>query len=149
MVPHSIALAAQLERHLVDVRLAADLPLVSVDGLLLEQVLVNLLDNAARYTPPRTTITIAAVVDGKRLRLSVADNGPGLPPGAEDRIFEKFYRASPKADSGRGSGLGLAICRAIAQIHGGNIVAANRPGGGAEFVLRLPLAKDAPQVIVE
>ena len=139
----------ELESHSVDVRLAADLPLVSVDGLLLEQVLVNLLDNAARYTPPQTTITIAASVDGKCLRLSVSDNGAGLPPGSEDRIFEKFYRASPKADSGRGSGLGLAICRAIAHVHSGNITAANRPGGGAEFVLRLPLAKDAPKVVVE
>jgi two-component system sensor histidine kinase KdpD len=138
-----------LESHTVDVRLATDLPLLSVDGLLLEQILVNLLDNAARYTPPRTTITIAASVDGNSLRLSVSDNGPGLPPGSEERIFEKFYRASPKADSGRGSGLGLAICRAIAQVHGGTITAANRPGGGAEFVLRLPLAKDAPQVVLE
>ncbi|MCE5303372.1 MAG: sensor histidine kinase KdpD [Planctomycetaceae bacterium] len=139
----------ELQDRTVDVRLAADLPLLSVDGVLLEQILVNLLDNAARYTPPQTATTIAAVVDGKWLRLSVSDNGPGFPPGTEERIFEKFYRASPKPDSGRGSGLGLAICRAIAQIHGGNIVAANLPGGGAEFVLRLPLAKDAPQVIVE
>lgn len=139
----------ELQDRTVDVRLAADLPLLSVDGVLLEQILVNLLDNAARYTPPQTAITIVAVVDGKWLRLSVSDNGPGFPPGTEERIFEKFYRASPKPDSGRGSGLGLAICRAIAQIHGGNIVAANLPGGGAEFVLRLPLAKDAPQVIVE
>jgi two-component system, OmpR family, sensor histidine kinase KdpD len=139
----------ELEHHSVEVRLAADLPLISADGLLLEQVLVNLLDNAARYTPRQTAIAISASVDGKWLRLSVSDRGPGLPPGSEDRIFEKFYRASPKADSGRGSGLGLAICRAIAQVHGGNIAAANRPGGGAEFVLRLPLAKDAPKVVVE
>ncbi len=139
----------ELQDRTVDVRLAADLPLLSVDGVLLEQILVNLLDNAARYTPPQTAITIAAVVDNKGMRLSVSDNGPGFPPGTEERIFEKFYRASPKPDSGRGSGLGLAICRAIAQIHNGNIVAANLPGGGAEFVLRLPLAKDAPQVIVE
>lgn len=139
----------ELEGRSVDVRLADGLPLVSVDGLLVEQVLVNLLDNAARYTPPQAAITIVASVDGRWLRLSVSDNGPGLPPGSENRIFEKFYRASPAADSGRGSGLGLAICRAIAQVHGGNITASNRPGGGAEFVLRLPLAKDAPQVVVE
>jgi two-component system sensor histidine kinase KdpD len=139
----------ELEEHLVDVRLATDLPLISVDGLLLEQVLVNLLDNAARYTPPHTTIIVAASVDSKWLRLSVSDNGPGLPPGSEQRIFEKFYRASPVADRSRGSGLGLAICRAIAQVHGGTITAANRPDGGAEFVLRLPLAKDAPQIVVE
>ncbi|MEN6449818.1 MAG: sensor histidine kinase KdpD [Thermoguttaceae bacterium] len=139
----------ELQTHTVDVRLAPNLPLVSVDGLLLEQVLVNLLENAARYTPPRTAVTISASIDGRWLRLSVSDHGPGVPPGAEERIFEKFYRATPTADGGRGSGLGLAICRAIAQIHGGTITATNRPGGGAEFVLRLPLAKDAPHVVVE
>jgi two-component system, OmpR family, sensor histidine kinase KdpD len=141
--------ARELENHTVDVRLPKDLPLISVDGILLEQVLVNLLDNAARYTPPKTAIVISASVDGKWLRLCVSDNGPGLPSGSEDRIFEKFFRATLAADGGRGSGLGLAICRAIAQIHGGTITAANRPGGGAEFVLRLPLAENAPQVMVE
>lgn len=141
--------ARELEDRTVNVRLPKDLPLISVDGILLEQVLVNLLDNAARYTPSKTTIVVAASVDGKWLRLSVLDNGPGVPHGSEDRIFEKFFRASLAADSGRGSGLGLAICRAIAQIHGGTITATNRPGGGAEFVLRLPLATNAPQVVVE
>jgi two-component system sensor histidine kinase KdpD len=139
----------ELAGRRVEVRLDSDLPLVSVDGLLVEQVLVNLLDNAARYTPPQAAILVAASLDGEWLRLSVSDNGPGLPPGSEDRVFDKFYRASFSADSGRGSGLGLAICRAIAQVHGGTITAANRPDGGAEFVLRLPLAKDAPKVVVE
>ncbi|MFZ5831158.1 MAG: ATP-binding protein [Planctomycetota bacterium] len=139
----------ELEDHVVDVRLAPDLPLVLVDGLLLEQILVNLLDNAARYTPPRSTVVVAAAVDGKWLRVTISDNGPGFPAGSEERLFDKFYRTSPAADSGRGSGLGLAICRAIAKAHGGTITAANRPGGGAEFVLRLPLAQDAPQVVVE
>lgn len=138
-----------LESHPVDVRLPADLPLVFVDGLLLEQMLVNLLENAARYTPEGTAINIAANVDGRSLRMSVADDGPGLPTGSEERIFEKFYRASPMADAGRGSGLGLAICRAIAKAHGGNITAANRPQGGAEFLVRLPLAQDAPKVLIE
>ena len=139
----------QLETHRVSVQLPVDLPLIYVDGLLLEQLLVNLLENAARYTPQNTQVTITAALDAKNLRLSVADTGPGLPPGAEERIFEKFYRASPTADGGRGSGLGLAICRAIAKAHGGNVTASNRPGGGAEFVIRLPLAKNAPQVVIE
>jgi two-component system sensor histidine kinase KdpD len=138
-----------LESHVVDVRLPSDLPLVFVDGLLMEQLLVNLLENAARYTPEGTQITISAIVDGRSLRLAVSDNGPGLPPGSEERIFEKFYRATPTADAGRGSGLGLAICRAIAKAHGGNITASNRSEGGAEFVVRLPLAQDAPKVLVE
>ncbi len=139
----------ELEGHPVNVRIPADLPLVSVDGLLLEQLLVNILENAGRYTPSQTPITIAASIDGDFLRLMVADTGLGVPAGAEERIFEKFYRASPTADAARGSGLGLAICRAIAKAHGGALTASNRPTGGAEFLLRLPLVKGAPQVLLE
>lgn len=139
----------ELQKYSIDVRLPSDLPLVFVDGLLLEQMLVNLMENAIRYTPQGTQITITAVLDAKSLRITVADNGPGLPPGSEERIFEKFFRASPTADAGRGSGLGLAICRAIAKAHGGDITASNRPGGGAEFVVRLPLSKNAPEVVLE
>jgi two-component system sensor histidine kinase KdpD len=116
--------------------------------LLLEQVLVNLLENANRYTPAGTRIAISATADGDWLRLSVTDQGPGLPAGAEKRVFEKFYRGSSSADGSRGSGLGLAICQAIAKAHGGSISAANRPGG-AEFTLRLPVGKNAPRVVVE
>jgi two-component system sensor histidine kinase KdpD len=89
------------------------------------------------------------VVDDRHVRLAVADNGPGLPEGAEERIFDKFYRASPIVDGGRGSGLGLAICRAIIKAHEGTVTAANLPVGGAEFVIRLPLSQQAPQIVVE
>jgi two-component system sensor histidine kinase KdpD len=139
----------ELEGHRVAVRLPTDLPLIFVDGLLIEQVFVNLLENAAKYTPTGSQVIISASVDGKAVRIAVADDGPGLLEGAEDRIFEKFYRASPAADAGRGSGLGLAICRAIVKAHGGNITASNRPGGGAEFIIRLPIPKDVPHVVVE
>lgn len=139
----------ELANHEVAVHLPNDLPLLFVDGLLMEQVFVNLFENAARYTPAGTQVTIRAAIDGKHLRIAVSDDGPGLPSGAEERIFDKFFRATPSADGGRGSGLGLAICRAIIQAHGGTILAANRPVGGAEFVMRLPLSKDAPQVVVE
>ncbi|MCE9603531.1 MAG: sensor histidine kinase KdpD [Planctomycetia bacterium] len=139
----------ELEPRTVTVRLDEGLPLVFVDGLLLEQLFVNLLENGARYTPAQAEITITAHVDVKWLLLSLADDGPGLVPGTEQRIFEKFYRASPTADAGRGSGLGLAICRAIAERHGGTITAANRAQGGAEFLLRLPLRADSPKVSVE
>ncbi len=139
----------ELAQHVVAVQLSNDLPLLFVDGLLMEQVFVNLFENAARYTPEGTEVTIRAALDGKSVRIAVSDNGPGLPAGAEERIFDKFYRASPMADGGRGSGLGLAICRAIIKAHGGTIVAANRPGVGAEFLIRLPLSKDAPQVMLE
>lgn len=139
----------ELERHPVALHLPAGLPLVYVDGLLLEQVFVNLLENAARHTREETAVSISAVSQGRWIRISVADDGPGILPGTEDRIFEKFYRASPPADSRRGSGLGLAICRAVAEAHGGTITASNQPEGGAVFVLRLPLPENAPQVAVE
>lgn len=139
----------ELEDHRVEVRLPAELPLIYVDGLLLEQLFVNLLENAARYTPNGTAVYVAAVTDNKWLVVTVADNGSGLVPGTEDRIFEKFYRASTTADSGRGSGLGLAICRAVAEVHGGKITGSNRPTGGAEFILRLPLPEKSPEVVVE
>ena len=129
----------ELENHPVEVRLAANLPLIHVDGLLLEQVFVNLLENAARYTPEGTRVTITAIPEGKWLAVSVADDGPGLAAGTEDRIFEKFYRASPIADSGRGSGLGLAICRAVAEAHGGRVALVDSPAPGAHFRIELPL----------
>ena len=136
----------ELAEHEVAVDLPADLPLLWMDGLLMEQVFVNLLENAARYTPVGTKVWLSATIDGRFVRISVADNGPGFPKGAENRIFDKFFRATPSADGGRGSGLGLAICRAIASNHGGEINALNRPSAGAEFVLRLPIRKDSPQV---
>lgn len=136
----------ELAEHEVTVDLPTDLPLLWLDGLLMEQVFVNLLENAARYTPSGTKVRLSAEIDGRFVRISVADNGPGFPKGAEHRIFEKFFRATPSSDGGRGSGLGLAICRAIATNHGGSINAINRPHGGAEFVIRLPIRGDSPQV---
>lgn len=138
---------SELANHRIAVHISEDMPLVFVDGLLVEQILVNLLENAARYTPAGTQICVSAVTESGRLRLTVADGGPGLPVGAEERIFDKFYRGMvTTSDAGRGSGLGLAICRAIATVHGGTITASNRPTGGAEFVLRIPLAPNPPRV---
>jgi two-component system sensor histidine kinase KdpD len=138
-----------LASHVIHVQLPSDLPLLFLDGLLMEQVFVNLLENAARYTPAGTHVAINATAAGRSLRVTVADDGPGFPEGSEERIFDKFFRASPTADGGRGSGLGLAICRAIAKSHGGNVVASNRASGGAEFVMTLPLRKDSPKVLLE
>jgi two-component system sensor histidine kinase KdpD len=138
-----------LERHPVEVRIDPLTPLIFVDGLLLEQVFVNLLENAARYTPADTQIEITGRLDGRTLAISVADHGPGLTPGTEEKVFDRYYRGRIGADSGRGSGLGLAICRAIVKLHGGNIEATRRVGGGAEFVIRLPLAENPPQVSVD
>jgi two-component system sensor histidine kinase KdpD len=122
-------------------------PLLYVDGVLVEQVLVNLLENAARYTPPGTKIEIDAKVHGQRAEIRVADAGPGLPPGTEQKVFEKFFRGQlAGADSRRGVGLGLSICRGIVRAHGGEITARNRPTGGAEFIISLPCEKTAPPV---
>ncbi len=139
---------SQLAQHEVVVRLPAEIPLLFVDELLIEQVFINLFENAARYTPPGTKICVSAAIEGKWLVISVSDNGPGFAPGLEEQIFDKFYRASD-ADSGRGSGLGLAICRAIVNAHGGRIASSNLGSGGAEFTVRLPLSSDAPRVSIE
>jgi K+-sensing histidine kinase KdpD len=122
--------------------LPADLPLVSVDPLLLEQVLVNLLDNAAKHTPAGTPVNLAARADGEAVLVEVADRGPGLPPGEEGRIFDQFFRGKGTAVSG--AGLGLAICRGVVDAHGGTLTASNRSGGGALFQVRLPLPGRAP-----
>jgi two-component system sensor histidine kinase KdpD len=140
-------LRRELQHHELHVDLPADLPLLFLDGVLLEQVFVNLLENAVRYTPPGTRIEVTARRQGHRVEIRVADNGPGLPPGSESRVFEKFYRgATATADGRRGVGLGLAICQGIVQAHDGRITARNRLGGGAEFQVSLPCQEAAPHV---
>jgi two-component system sensor histidine kinase KdpD len=135
-------LEPQLTGRPITTELPEDLPLAFGDPLLLEQLVINLLENAARHTPPGTPIAIrAAAVDGA-LELEVADRGPGLAPGDEARVFEKFQRGVRAG--GGGVGLGLAICRGIATAHGGSIQAENRPGGGALFRLMLPLLDGQP-----
>jgi two-component system sensor histidine kinase KdpD len=131
-------------RH-VDIRLAPDLPLVPLDPLLIEQVLINLLDNAIKYTPGDTPIEISASIDDHAVRVVVADRGPGFAPGEESRVFDKFYRGET-VGTRSGAGLGLAIARGIVEVHGGEIVAEPRPGGGALFRFTLPLAAEPPEV---
>lgn len=138
-----------LAGHRVEVRAPAELTLLLADGLLMEQVLVNLLENAARYTPPGSHVLVSAAAQGGELVVTVADDGPGLPAGAEETVFDRYYRGPAGPDAGRGSGLGLAICRAIVGLHGGTIRAANRPEGGAEFTVRLPQSEPPPRVPVE
>ncbi|MGE5760840.1 MAG: ATP-binding protein, partial [Gemmatimonadota bacterium] len=138
-----IRLDDRLHGHPVTVSLPPDLPLVPLDGVLIEQVFVNLLENAVKYTPAGTSIEISATAVDGAVRVEVADRGPGLPPGEESRIFEKFYRA-PAATAQGGIGLGLTICRGIVTAHGGRIWAENRPGGGALFRFTLPVTGGSP-----
>ncbi|MEQ1518316.1 MAG: ATP-binding protein [Usitatibacteraceae bacterium] len=131
--------AALLKHHIVT-NLPADLPLVRFDAVLIERVLCNLLENAAKYTPSGSTITIEALTLDRWLEISVADNGPGFPSEFAARLFDKFTRAEPES-AVRGVGLGLAICRAVVEAHGGKIRAENIAPHGAKFVFSLPLQK--------
>jgi two-component system sensor histidine kinase KdpD len=119
-------------------KLPPDLPPVPIDGLLIEQVFINLIENALEYAPGQTPIEIAARADRQAVTVEVADRGPGLPQGDEALVFEKFYRTRDQAP-GAGAGLGLTISRGIIAAHGGRIWADNRPGGGAAFRFTLPL----------
>jgi two-component system sensor histidine kinase KdpD len=132
------ASGSMLKGHLVSTRLPYDLPLLRYDAVLIERVLSNLLENAAKYTPPGSRIEISAALHGVWINIMVYDDGPGLPHGREEAIFEKFTRGE-RESAKPGVGLGLAICRAIVEAHGGRIAAAPSPLGGAAFVITLPL----------
>ena len=131
-----------LEPGLGGRHIALDMPepltLIHVDGPLFERVLINLLENAAKYAGAKALIGIAAGVDTQTLRLEIWDTGPGIPAGQERAIFDKFARGN-KESAIPGVGLGLAICQAIVDVHGGTISAENRPEGGARFCVTLPL----------
>jgi len=135
-------LQRELAGRVVKVEIAEKLPLVRLDFTLMQQALTNLLLNAAVHTPAGTPVWLQVRYEAGRLIFSVADAGPGLPPDLLPRIFEKFFRA-PNAPAG-GSGLGLAIVKGFVEAHGGEITAANRPGGGAVFSISLPQPTTAP-----
>ncbi len=138
------ALAAPLATHTLVLDVAADVPLVRFDAVLIERVLVNLLDNACKYTPPASLLHIRVRRTDGNLAVAVEDDGPGLPAGNAERLFEKFERGHSETTQG-GVGLGLAICRAIVRAHGGEIHADNLPGGGAAFRFTLPAAELPPE----
>jgi two-component system sensor histidine kinase KdpD len=135
------ALAA-MERRLgdrrVDLRFPPMLPPVRLDMSLMTQVLVNLLDNALKYTPAESPIEISARAEGESLIIEVADHGPGIPERDLKRVFDKFYRL-PVPEGASGTGLGLSICKGIVEAHGGVIRAENRDGGGLRIVVMLRL----------
>ena len=140
-------LEVKLSSRVITTSVPADLPLLFVDAVLLGQLLINLLENASKYTPQDSTIDIRAFEDTQNLVIEVADHGPGLRPGVENLVFEKFYRGAHVGIGG--VGLGLSICRAIADAHGGRLVASNAATGGAVFRLELPLSKELPPAFEE
>ena len=133
-----------LAAHSVRTALSPSLPLVAVDPLLMELLLVNLLENAARHTPVGTRIVVSARVEGSQLNLAVDDAGPGLRADEATRVFEPFARGQHA--SVPGTGLGLAICRAVAEVHGGRIAFTASPLGGARFEVQLPSGGIPPEV---
>ena len=126
-----------LRSHPVEIELPPELPLVPIDELLIEQVFINLLENAAKYTPPETPITINARQADGAVLVEVADQGPGITPGAEEAVFRKFYRAGGEHEGG--AGLGLTICRGIITAHGGRIWVDRGSGQGTAFRFTIPL----------
>ncbi len=127
----------------VQTDLAAGLPLVSADSRRIEQVLFNLLDNARKFAPTGSMITIHAEQVGDIVTIGVRDQGPGVPARERERIFERFYQLEqPATRNVGGSGLGLAICKAIIEAHGGQIGIAEAPGGGADFTFSLPAMRE-------
>jgi two-component system sensor histidine kinase KdpD len=128
-----------LGEHRVAVDLPAVLPMLDLDVVLFEQVLVNLLDNAAKYALPGSTIAIGAAGDGRMVEITVSDEGPGIPPEDLERVFEMFHRVNKGDRQRAGTGLGLSICRGFVQVLGGTIKAANRiDGSGAVFTITFP-----------
>ncbi len=138
----------RLKGRSVNTKLPDGLCMVRLDAVLIEQVLINLLENACKYTPAGSPIDITANFSAHMLKVTIADHGPGIPPGAEEKLFDKFYQVHREGTQS-GVGLGLAICKAIVIAHGGVMGASNRQGGGAQFFFLLPVDEAAPQVIEE
>jgi two-component system sensor histidine kinase KdpD len=127
-----------LKDRQVKVEISDKLPLVPLDFVLFSRVLVNIIDNALKYSPPQKPIEIKARVSHQTLEITIADHGEGIPLEDLERIFDKFYRVQ-RPDNVSGTGLGLSISKGIVEAHGGSIRAENRRGGGAIFTVRLPL----------
>ena len=137
-------LEVKLSKHSVHVEVPQDVPLVLVDPVLFEQIFINLFENAAKYTPEGTHIEIQVTREAESIIIDVRDNGPGVAPGLEEKLFEKFYRGPQPVTSG--AGLGLPICRGIAEAHGGSIHARPALDGGLWIHLAVPIGGTPPRV---
>lgn len=146
MVGTALSRAAKIiVRHEVVLDIPPDLPMLRVDPVLFEQVLFNLIDNAAKYAPEHTVIELRGWQQGRHVFLSVADEGPGFPPEDAERVFDSFYRVRKTDQVQAGTGLGLSICKGFIEAMGGSIRAENRQGrGGAQFTVTLPVPANAP-----
>ena len=133
------ALEGLADHERVEVSLPDDLPLVEVDETQIERVLANVLENAIRFSPPGTPVSIGAGTADGEVLIRVEDEGPGVPHHELERVFEPFWHASTAGD-GKGTGLGLAIARGFAEANGGRLFVEPRASGGASFVLALPAA---------
>jgi two-component system sensor histidine kinase KdpD len=133
-----------LATHPLSVDVPEDLPLVYVDYVAIDRVLSNLLENVERHTPPGTMVSISAHLTKEGVVVTVADNGPGIPPPALPRVFDKFYRGPRQAGaSSEGSGLGLAVVKGLVEAHQGKIWVENQPQGGAAFSFSLPVTRES------
>jgi len=131
-----------LSKHSVHVEVPEDIPLVYIDPVLFEQIFINLFENASKYTPTGTRIDIRVIRHEESVSIEVRDNGPGVPAGLEEKLFEKFYRGPQTMASG--AGLGLPICRGIAEAHGGSIRAQAVHLGGISFQVVVPVGGTPP-----
>jgi two-component system sensor histidine kinase KdpD len=139
-------LKERLRNRKLILKVPGDLPPVPMDVVLMGQVLVNLLDNALKYSPPDQPIEVQALAEGGEMLLKVKDRGVGIPPNDLENILNKFYRVQHPGKPG-GTGLGLSICKGIVEAHGGRIWARNQPGGGAIFTVALPLQAQEETVL--
>jgi two-component system sensor histidine kinase KdpD len=147
LIRQSLAkLAASLDARAVDVRVSEDLPPVAADPELVHIVIRQLLDNAVKYSPPDSPISIEASLEKEAVVVSVADCGPGVPEPDQNRVFEKFYRGREARERIPGTGMGLAIAREIVRAHNGDIRVEARSGQGSRFVFTLPVAREAARV---
>jgi len=131
-----------LADHRLEIDIDPHLPMLRLDYLLFEQALFNILDNAAKYAPPKSLVRISAHRENGSVVVRVEDEGPGIPPGDLERIFDKFYRVHAQDRQRAGTGLGLAICRGFVEAMGGTITAGNRGAGGGVFTIRIPVEEE-------